>query len=177
MKRKLVILTSVISLLFCIAFSFFWVRSHYRWDAIDWYRNGHCLQIRSADGTLCVQHGQKYALLLGDFSHIWHQAPPEPFDWTKSKIPYTDVIGIITPEMSFWDRFWWHPGTVFRRGGFAVYKSTPVIFMNQEIAPAEPGCWALETPYWFWCAIAAIMPAWVMAKLVGRFYRRRGNRC
>src|SRR5256885_11787029 len=123
MRRKVRIIFTLLSLISCLAFVFLWVHSNRRWEAIDWSRDGRILQIRSAEGILCIQREQHYAFMMLNYTHIWHEAPPEPFDWSKSKIPYTDVIGIITPEMSFWDRFWWKPTPIFRWGGFAIYKS------------------------------------------------------
>ncbi len=177
MKRTVGIIFTLVSLICCIAFAICWIRSFSRWEAIDWHRYDHGFQIRSASGTLCLQREQMSEHPTGNYFFVLHELPPAPIDWSKSPIPYTDVIGIITPEMSFWDRFWWNATPIFQWGGFAVYQSVPTIILNQQVAPAESGCWSIDTPYWFWCAMTALLPLWKTLKLLLRINRRRCGRC
>jgi hypothetical protein len=159
MKRVIRILsrtTMVLSLLLCAASAIMWIRSYSRWDAVDWYRGSRVFQLRSAQGLLAFQRreldGGPIFWKLG----FWTQRKPAPVVWDSAK--YSDVLGIVTDEMFFWDRFSWEGEAVFNVAGFAAYRAEGLKIGNELIIPPQPGCWALETPYWFWVVITAILP-------------------
>jgi hypothetical protein len=172
MRRKLLIFFRIVSLIFCIAFTILWARSYYRWDAIDWYRGTYSVQIRSKDGKICF--GRGFRMFISEWSLLRRRtwARPPPVDWSKSPIPYTDIlIGSPFPpleEQVFWDRLRWDPQLVFQFAGFEIYKSG---------VPSRSNCFAIDTPYWSWCAITAILPLRAMVRLLLRFNRHSRGHC
>ena len=171
MKRKLGILFSFLSLICCIAFALFWIRSYSYWDAIDWQRGDHKLQVRSKNGKVCFQRAwRQYRPAEWSFRHrSW--SPPPPIDWSKSPIPYTDVLiggGLNLDNEIFWDRFSWDPQRIFQCAGFEAYKSGDV---------RRRGCWAINTPYWFWCILTSVLPIMSSSRTLLRRGRIKRGRC
>ena len=177
MKRVMRILrtTAIIaSLLLCVTLLLLWVRSHKRWTGVNWDRGTSAFQVRSAEGVLAIQRSQLPTVPPLHAFSFWTQPKPTPFDWTR--VP-EGVIGIVTDEMSFWDRYWWKPKPLFRRWGFAAYRSAETRFGDWYVDPATPGCWAVETPYWFGVALTAVAPLRWAARTQVRRHRRRRRLC
>jgi len=166
MRRIILNGLTALSLLLCVATTWLWVRSYRHWDSADWYRGHYVLQVRSAMGMVAIQR-QQFPSDWGDLRapiSIYSRPKPPPVDW--SKIP-SDVFGIISDDMLFWDRFCWDPEAVVQCGDFAGYR--PMKMLGSERLPPRPGCWAIESPDWFWCILAAILP---VARLPGWYQRR-----
>jgi hypothetical protein len=161
--EKMRLLAGLLSLVLSVATIALWIRSHRTWDAIDWHRGDHRLQLRVADGILAIQRSRNpEGNIYWCFLH--YSCPkPAPFDW--SKIP-GDVFGVITDDMIFWDRFWWVDQRVFQAGGFAFYRSA----ILNDSKPTAPQGWALETPLWFWFMVISIFPFCIV---IGSFQRKR----
>jgi hypothetical protein len=143
------------SLILFLAVGVLWTRSYFRWDAIDWQRGKYVLQIRSAGGDLAIQRRE-----MGNEEPFWelsHYSILKPMP-PKVQNGIPDEIGIVSDEAEFWDRIWWHPNEIFRFAGFAYIQSEPIKYLNVIAVLAVKGCWAMETPYWFWCGITAFLP-------------------
>lgn len=176
MKRLLFNLITLLSLVLFLSTAWLWASSYRQWRGVDWYRGNHELQLRSAMGTVAIQRGQfPWNGTEAWRFNSWSQPKPPPMDW--SKIP-PDVMGIITVEMAFEDRYWWFPEERFHCAGLVIYRPETQIGKGTylEVLSAKPGCWAVKTPYWFWVVLSAILPGvWLIGHARRRFRLGRGR--
>jgi hypothetical protein len=196
--RRLFVFLCAASLLLCIAISILWVRSYFRWDAADRLEIGSKLGLRSARGIIAFEHSQSSRWRRRCNVWLTHTyVPPGP--WTLSDGMKPDRFSIensrdaafanesmrfMTPddedEIAFWDREWWNGESAFEFGGLAFYRSVPHPWPREFNLPPKPayaGCWQIDTPYWIWVLMAALLPMnWCWHAIV-LARRRRANRC
>lgn len=165
--KRLRRIISVLLLLLAVALAVLWKRSYSWWDAIYWHRGDHYFELLSGDGIAVFQRA---TLTQPSWRKgHWTQAP-EHTDWRR--VP-TDMIGVVTWEMMFWDRYWWYPKPLVQLGDFVVYR-TAGCDLPFASSPPKPGCWAVQVPYWLLIAIVIVLPVMSFAVLVVRRARKRG---
>jgi hypothetical protein len=179
-KRRSCILlnaATVLSWVLCVVIAAFWLRSYSRWDGIDWHRGHYAVQLRSASGVIAFQRAESASRPIFWEWNFWTQPKPSPTVETKDPMGVPDFIGLINDDVEFWGRYWWAPEPVFQSVGFAAYRSGSIRHRSGYSVPSRPGCWAVETPYWFWIIISAILPGRHLTQNFLRQRRRMAGFC
>ena len=160
MKRHRVTVALMLSLPMCIAFIALWVRSYHSWDGLDWHRGDHVLQIRSAEGCVAIQRNRAAEASRRSLE-LRSVARPDMSDWQA----------VFFANVEFWDRFFWDTHGVFRGFGFGFDRA------GLQGKPEWAGCWAVDTPHWFWVILTAIVPAHRVIQCAARYRRRTRGLC
>jgi hypothetical protein len=167
--RRLLTLCPAASLLLCVAACALWARSHSTWDQATWRTDaGGEFEARSASGV--VEVAVAAGLAAGDGYHLLRSEPrPEPFDW--SRVP-DDILGVITPEMSFWGDFVWTDTGRWELRPIGLTVSHAVYI---DFDPPTARRWAARLPHWL-VALGAALPPLLSAgrRVRGRRRRNRG---
>jgi hypothetical protein len=162
---------AVVSAVLCVMTAYFWRRSYFHWDSVDWSRGWTCWRLRSTDGTLGIQFN-RHDPDKSQPSYYFDASscPPfEPYDWSKSR----DVIGVVTWEMMWRDRYWWWPETLFQFGGVSFERSATA----NLIGPPHPGCWAVDVRYPVLIVVMAAPPALSLLRVLWKRRRRNSGLC
>jgi hypothetical protein len=138
-KRRLVTLAAVASLLLCIATVALWVRSYWRYDHLSCFAvDGHCVLV-SGDGRLGIMFGPNYkgpnAMRADPEFRYWNYAPPE---------------GGLPGQMEIAAYRSW------RRIGFAYDPNRLEAYSNNQIAYSSN---RFYFPHWLPAAMFALHPA------------------
>jgi hypothetical protein len=185
MRRRFSTLVSALSLVAFGAIFVLWLRSYSQWDSLDWRHDTWKIEFRSADGTFAIQRcvdpdWQPYRYFLPRT-----QLPPRPLpgpstmshQLSDEEIAFSPIRWLAAEHESFWDRWWWNPDKMFGGFGFAFTRSSPTLPNPGFGVAYVPGCWAVDTPFWFWLILTGVLPLRSFAQLVIRRWRRRNGRC
>ena len=171
MKRRIFNAIAVLSAVLCVGTTYMWKRSFSHWDSVDWSRGWTCWGLRSTDGILGIQFNRHDPADSTPYYYFDASSRPpfEPFDWSKAR----EMLGVVTWEDTWRDRYWWLPETVFEFGGVWVSSAST----SNVIHGTHPGCWAVDARYHVLVTLTGILPAIAVSMVVWKSWRRKSGHC
>jgi hypothetical protein len=149
MRRRLIAMSSVLSLLLCAAVCVMWVRSYWVADAWGWARDKRTVQCAVARGRLRV-----------DTTRLAEEGGTWPASWTMSHAEYSAAVDPPTSRL---------PATVWNLG-FAAEHQYRARNFDSRLA---------LVPLWFLTVVLAAVSWGLhrRARRLRRLERLRANRC
>jgi hypothetical protein len=160
MRRKLLTLFSVVSLLLCVAACVLWARSFVWYERVMWASPDKYRRVQSLNGRLVFELTTGYPLKnASSLTSERVNDDQKDIDW---------AVGLADGWQSNKDVVDW------KLGSFAYAASSARYFPAQRIATRVR---MLVIPYWAVVAATAILPSTALLRMMRRMTRRRRGLC